>query len=87
MLDPAQWNEEIAVEIAREVGIDPLTEDHWRIIRWAREDFTGRGETPGVRRIGKLLGVPTKEMYQLFPTGPGVLMAQIAGLPRPKGCT
>ena len=23
MLDPAQWNEEIAVEIASEVGIDP----------------------------------------------------------------
>jgi tRNA 2-thiouridine synthesizing protein E len=86
MLNPDQWNEEIAVEVASEVGIDPLTEDHWRVIRTARQDHAERGETPGIRRIGKLIGVSTKEMYQLFPIGPGVLMAQIAGLPRPKGC-
>jgi tRNA 2-thiouridine synthesizing protein E len=87
MLNPDQWNEEIAVEIAREVGIDPLTEDHWKIIRVAREDHSARGETPGLRRIGKLTGVTPKVMYQLFPKGPGVLLAQISGLPRPKGCT
>lgn len=87
MLDPSQWNEEIAVEIAREVGIDPLDEVHWRLIRIAREDHTARGETPGLRRLTKLTGISTREIYEVFPLAPGVLLAQIAGLPRPKGCT
>jgi tRNA 2-thiouridine synthesizing protein E len=86
MMNPEQWNEEIAVEIASEEGMDPLTEEHWRLIRLAREEYAERGETPGLRRLSKLAGVSAKEMYQLFPLGPGVLLAKIAGIPRPKGC-
>ena len=31
-------------------------------------------------------GVDTKELYQLFPGGPGKLVARIAGLKKPTGC-
>ena len=34
----------------------------------------------------KLSGVPMKELYELFPKGPGKLAARIAGLPKPKSC-
>ena len=41
---------------------------------------------PGLRRISKLSGVNMKELYQLFPKGPGKLAAKVSGLPKPQGC-
>ena len=40
----------------------------------------------GLRRISKFSGVAMKEIYQLFPKGPGKLAAKVAGLPKPQGC-
>jgi sulfur relay (sulfurtransferase) DsrC/TusE family protein len=31
-------------------------------------------------------GIPTKELFTLFPTKPAKKMAYIAGLPKPHGC-
>lgn len=85
MLNPDQWTPEVAVEIARSYGV-ALTEKHWRVIDFARSDFAIKNDSPGVRRICKELNVPTKEMYALFPKGPGILAARIAGVPKPKSC-
>lgn len=86
MTDPSQWTPEIAEEIARNNGIDPLTDRHWQVIEFCRKDNEERGTPPTVRRITKGTGIPTKEMYALFPKGPGILAAKIAGLTKPKGC-
>ncbi|MFC1531035.1 TusE/DsrC/DsvC family sulfur relay protein [Gemmatimonadota bacterium] len=86
MLNPDQWTPEIASEIARESGIDQLTDKHWQVIDFCRRDAADKGEPPGVRRITKNAGVSMKEMYQLFPRGPGILAAKISGLTKPKGC-
>ena len=86
MSRPAQWNRQIAVEIARDSGIDPLTEKHWQVIEFCRSDAAARGEPPGVRRITRKAGVSMKEMYRLFPGGPGLLAAKISGLGKPRGC-
>ena len=86
MTQPAQWTREIAEAIARENGIDTLTEHHWKVIEFCRADNEAKGTPPGVRRITKNTGISTKEMYQLFPKGPGVLSSKIAGLSKPKGC-
>ena len=86
MLNPDQWSPEIATELARESGIDPLTDRHWEVIDFCRRDAAGKGEPPGVRRITKQTGVSMKEIYQLFPKGPGILAAKISGLTKPKGC-
>ncbi len=86
MLNPDQWTPEIAVELARRADIDPLTDKHWEVIDFCRRDAAEKGEPPGVRRITKQTGVSTKEMYQLFPKGPGILAARISGLTKPKGC-
>ncbi len=86
MLNPDQWTPEIAAEIAREAGIDPLTEKHWEVIDFCRRDAAEKGEAPGVRRITKQTGVSMKEMYKLFPKGPGILAAKISGLQKPKAC-
>ena len=86
MTDPAEWNEEIAAFLAKQISIDELGEDHWKVLRFLREDFEEQGETATIRRVGTLGGVSTKELYQLFPKKPARKMAYVAGLPKPKGC-
>lgn len=86
MLNPDQWTPEIAAEIARENGIETLTDKHWEVIDFCRRDNAEKGTPPTVRRITKGTSLSTKEMYQLFPKGPGILSSKIAGLTKPKGC-
>ena len=86
MTDPTQWTREIAMEIARSNGIDSLTERHWEVIDFCRADNEALGTPPTIRRITKATGIPTKEIYQLFPKGPGILSSKISGLTKPKGC-
>jgi TusE/DsrC/DsvC family sulfur relay protein len=84
--NPADWNEAIAVEIAREAGIETLTDRHWLVINFMRERYLEQGNAPTIRSLGKLSGAPIKELYQLFPKGPAKLAARIGGIPKPRGC-
>ena len=86
LVDPSQWTDEMAVELARREGINPLTERHWQIIRFMREQYETTGTGPTVRVLGKTSGVSIKELYQLFPKGPAKVAAKIAGIPKPRGC-
>jgi tRNA 2-thiouridine synthesizing protein E len=86
VIDPNQWNEDVAVELARREGIDPLTDRHWEVIRFMRHEYETKGSGPSVRILGKTSGVSIKELYQLFPKGPAKLAAKIAGIPKPRGC-
>ncbi len=84
--DPSQWTETMAPEIAREQGIDELTEAHWQVIKFMRTEYDEKGTGPTVRVLGKTSGVSIKELYQLFPKGPAKTAAKIAGIPKPRGC-
>ena len=84
--DPGQWTEAMAPELARAEGIDPLTDQHWTVIRFMRADYAKNGTGPTVRVLGKTSGVSVKELYQLFPKGPAKIAARIAGIPKPRGC-
>lgn len=86
LLDSGQWNKEVAEAIAAEAGIGPLTARHWEVIEFCRKDAAEQGTPPGLRRISKLSSVNMKELYQLFPKGPGKLAAKVSGLPKPEGC-
>ena len=86
LLDSSQWTPEVAEAIAGEAGLATLSDRHWKVITFCREDNADRGQPPGLRRISKLSGVSMKELYQLFPKGPGKLAARVAGLPKPKSC-
>ncbi len=86
LVDPQQWTEDIATELARREGIDPLTDQHWRVIRFMRAEYLAKGTGPTVRVLGKTSGVSIKELYQLFPKGPAKIAAEIAGIPKPRGC-
>jgi len=80
------WNEEIAKELAKEEGIEELTDRHWMVINYMRGQYEEKGDAPSIRKLTKESGVATKELYQLFPKGPAKKAARIAGLPKPKGC-
>ncbi|HLY84454.1 MAG TPA: TusE/DsrC/DsvC family sulfur relay protein [Acidimicrobiales bacterium] len=85
-VDPEQWNEDMVPELARAEGIDELTEDHWRVIKFMRAEYFEKGTGPTVRMLGKTSGLSIKELYQLFPKGPAKIAAKIAGIPKPRGC-
>ncbi|MBZ0202077.1 MAG: TusE/DsrC/DsvC family sulfur relay protein [Ignavibacteria bacterium] len=80
------WDEEIAGEIAKEEGIEVLTEDHWKVINFMRKVYSDTGDAPSIRKLTMQSGVDTKLLYALFPKGPAKKAARIAGLPKPKGC-
>lgn len=80
------WSKEIAAELAKEEGIDLLTEKHWLVINYMRKVYAESGDAPSIRKLTKESGVDTKELYSLFPNGPAKKASRIAGLPKPKGC-
>lgn len=80
-----QWDEDIAAALAAAIDVD-LTEEHWKVINFLREDFKEKGETPTIRRVSTAGGVDTKRLFQLFPKKPAKKMSYIAGLPKPHGC-
>ena len=82
--DMSQWNEDIAKEIATEIGIE-LTDKHFEVLNFLREK-TSAGEGLTIRSVGKSGIVSIKELYQLFPKGPLKFSSQIAGIPKPTSC-
>ncbi len=86
MTDPNAWTPDIAETLAQKIGITPLTARHWDVINFTRDDYFAKGETPTLRRIMKVGGIPTKELYKLFPKGPAKKVALVSGLGKPKGC-
>ena len=80
------WSKEIAPGLAKDEGIDALTDEHWKVIDFMRDDFKAKGVAPSIRRLNKAGGVSTKDMYRLFPDGPAKKAAKISGLGKPQGC-
>jgi len=84
--NPDEWTEGMAPEIAKNEGINELTEPHWQVIKFMRAEYAEKGTGPTVRVLGKASGVSVKDLYQLFPKGPAKVVARIAGIPKPRGC-
>jgi TusE/DsrC/DsvC family sulfur relay protein len=85
MVDANAWTPEIGEAIASVLEIK-LTDRHWDVINFARKEFAANGDAPSLRQISTSGGVPTRELYELFPGGPAKIAAKIAGLPKPTGC-
>ena len=85
MTDPDEWTEPLAASLASRIGID-LTDEHWKAVRFLREDFAKQGETATLRRVSVVGGIPTTSLFRLFPQKPAKKLAYVAGLPKPHGC-
>jgi TusE/DsrC/DsvC family sulfur relay protein len=80
-----EWNPDLAKQLAAQMGLD-LTGAHFKAIDFLRADYAAQGETATLRRVSTVAGIPTKELFALFPKKPAKKMAYIAGLPKPHGC-
>lgn len=86
LTNPNEWDKDIAAAIAVEEGIPELTADHWQVIDYCREVGLESGSAPTLRNITQGAGVPTKQLFSLFPKGPAKKVAKISGLGKPEGC-
>jgi len=84
--NPEVWNDEIAVALAKTEGVDDLTEDHWKLVRYLRDYYLQFGIAPMIRKLCKATGFSLKKVYELFPSGPAKGACKVAGLPKPTGC-
>ena len=85
LTNPDDWDEQLGAELARLIGVD-LTDEHWKLVRFLREDYRAQGETPTLRRVSTQTGTPVKQLFTMFPGKPAKKMSYVAGVPTPKGC-
>ncbi|MCX7049148.1 MAG: TusE/DsrC/DsvC family sulfur relay protein [Candidatus Sumerlaeota bacterium] len=86
LVDSGQWTESAARDIASLQGIEPLTPDHWKVIRYLRSYYLEHEVTPRLRAVCDATGLKLKNIYELFPMGPTRGACKIAGVPKPPGC-
>jgi tRNA 2-thiouridine synthesizing protein E len=86
MKAPELWDDSVAAAIAREEGIEEMSEKHWAVVRFIRDYWKNEDLAPSVRMLCKESGVTVREVYKLFTSGPARGACRIAGLPKPDGC-
>ncbi len=89
LIDLDEWSEGLAEKLATQEGIR-MTDEHWEVVRFLRDNYRDHGEARSAR---KLLDALTerfaarggkKGLYVLFPGGPISQGCKIAGLPLPE---
>jgi TusE/DsrC/DsvC family sulfur relay protein len=80
-----EWTEDLGSALAAQIGVE-MSQEHWKAIHFLRDDYLEHGETATLRRVATVGGIPTKQLFALFPKKPAKKMAYIAGLPKPRGC-
>lgn len=86
--DP-NYSDEVVIAIAAAEGI-ALTDAHWEVITFLRNEYKENGHTPNFRNMLKGFselrpGTDSKYLYDLFPLGPAKQGPKVAGLPQPLG--
>ena len=91
--DLTTWDEDVALRIAANENVE-MTDEHWDVIREAREFFEEFRHVAEPRTFSKIMKKKygadrssQKYIYDLFPYGLIKSANKIAGLPRPKGCS
>jgi TusE/DsrC/DsvC family sulfur relay protein len=90
LLDPAQWDMEVAERIAEAEQL-ALTEPRWEVVRFVRDYYEEHQSVPEARTLLKVLAgrmgkdrATRRYLYQLFPYGYGQQACKIAGMRKPR---
>lgn len=92
IVNPAEWNEQLAHELAAEEALE-LNEEYWAILNFMRDYWNEHKVAPDVRHVVKHLsnkqgldkaGAKHK-IFELFPYGYVKQACKIAGMQRPRG--
>jgi tRNA 2-thiouridine synthesizing protein E len=92
LCDYSDWDENVARQLASRIPLQ-LTEEHWQIVRFARDYYQQYQHLPNMRmfvkairsRLGDEIG-NSRNLYRLFPESPLKQAFLIAGLPKPPSC-
>ena len=90
LINHEDWNEGLAAAMAKAEGVE-LTDKHWDLINYLREEFfDNRENQPNTRNIIKAMATAwgskpsSKDLYDLFPGDPSKQGGKIAGLPESR---
>lgn len=87
LVDPADWGEEVAEELARRENLS-LSDEHWAVLRFMRSWLDEHRVAPDVRHVIKHLaettGAGRNRVFELFPYGYVQQACKIAGMRRPR---
>ncbi|GBE08312.1 sulfurtransferase TusE [bacterium BMS3Bbin11] len=91
LINPEDWNEEVAEELAISEGIT-MNAEYWPVLGFMREYFFENGVAPDVRHTVEYLvkknGYDKKEaktyLFKLFPYGYVKQACKLAGMKRPR---
>ncbi|HEX21882.1 MAG TPA: TusE/DsrC/DsvC family sulfur relay protein [Chromatiales bacterium] len=85
------WSKELAEEMARSDEVGELTQKHWDLIEYLRDEYINNGQNqPNTRNIVKAMSAKwneklgQKDVYELFPKDPSKQGGRIAGLPESR---
>ena len=81
LCNSSDWDETVAVELARLVGIDSLGEEHWEVIFALRDYYHKFGVAPAMVNICHALDQDKNWVHRLFATCLNAWI--VAGLPNP----
>jgi len=92
LVNPEDWNEDIANELAKEEGVE-LNDGYWSVLNFMRDYYNEHRVAPDVRHVTKYLaneyGCDKKEakkiIFKLFPYGYVKQACKISGMKRPRG--
>lgn len=90
LVNQGDWSEALAEHMAKEEAIE-LTDKHWDLINFLREEFfSNNGNQPNTRNIVKAMSekwgqkLSQKDVYDLFPLDPSKQGGRISGLPESR---
>ena len=90
LVNVEDWSEDVAKVIAEQEGVE-LTDKHWDLINYLRDEFINNGgNQPNTRNIVKAMSAKwneklgQKDVYELFPKDPSKQGGRIAGLPESR---
>ena len=91
LLDPENWNEEVAQQLAAEESI-VLTDDYWVILQYMRDYWAKHQIAPDVRHVMSFLAETSagdkktakRKIFTLFPHGYVKQACKIAGMRKPR---
>ena len=84
LTNPDDWSKEVAIEMAKEDGIE-LSDKHFEVLEYLRKEYK-EGTALSIRKVGKSGIVDIKGLYTLFPGGPLKFSSKYAGIPKPASC-
>lgn len=90
LIEPEEWNPEIAERLSRQEGLE-LGDEHWKIVEFMRRYYDEHRIAADARFVVKYLAEELgygrkaqKRLFELFPYGYVKQACKIAGMKRPR---